>query len=479
LIKLFRTSTFRLALIYFGLFALSAFSVLGLIYYYTVVYADQQTDETIDAEITGLAEQYQQRGLSGLIAVIGERSDPGRGSSMLYLLTDQRQHVLAGNLTDWPDATVDPDGWMRFSLDQTAAGGRRHTARATSFLLRGGYQLLVGRDLAERLAFEHRIIEALAWAAWLILALGLASGLLMSRGVLARLETINRASDRVMAGDLGRRIPVRGSGDEFDLLAQNLNQMLDRIERLMDGMRQVTDNIAHDLRSPLGRLRSRIEMALIEDGGVDHYREVLQRSTEDVDHLLATFNALLDIAEAEAGSPRAEMAELNLIELVGDLVELYEPSADEQGLTLSAALPDAAIELRGNRHLLSRAIANLVENAIKYTPAPGLIDVAITTQGESALLVIADSGPGVPAAARDRVFDRFFRLESSRTTAGNGLGLSLARAVIRLHGGSVGLEDNAPGLRVVVTLPLLTPRLAPAEAGGRTQRRLLPSPVAT
>jgi len=478
LIELFRTSTFRLALFYFGLFAVSVLAVLGLIYYHTVVYADQQTDETIDAEITGLAEQYKQRGLTGLIAVIDERSDPGRGSSMLYLLTDQRQAVLAGNLSGWPDATVGPDGWMRFTLDPTATNSHRHVAQATSFLLSGGYQLLVGRDLAERLAFEGRMIEALSWSAALTLALGLCGGLLMSRGVLTRIETINRASDRVMAGDLGRRIPVRGTGDEFDRLAQNLNQMLDRIERLMEGMRQVTDNIAHDLRSPLGRLRSRIEMALITDEGPEYYREVLRQTTDEADHLLATFNALLDIAEAEAGSPRAVMSELNLVELVGDLVELYEPSADEQGLVLEAQMPDGKLDMRGNRHLLSRAIANLVENAIKYTPSPGRIDVALTVTGDGARLVIGDSGPGVPAESRDRVFDRFVRLETSRTTQGNGLGLSLARAVIRLHGGKVALEDNEPGLRVVVTLPLLAASIAAGEAPSARRRALAAPPAA-
>jgi signal transduction histidine kinase len=472
LIELFRTSTFRLALFYFGLFAVSALAVLGLVYYHTVIYADQQTDETIDAEITGLAEHYQQRGLAGLIAVISDRSDPGRGTSMLYLLTDQRQHVLAGNLAGWPDATVGPDGWMRFTLDPAAVRSSRHIAQATSFLLPGGYQLLVGRDLAERIAFESRMIEALSWAAALTLALGLGGGLLMSRGVLARIETINRASDRVMAGELGRRIPVRGTGDEYDRLAQNLNLMLDRIERLMAGMRQVTDNIAHDLRSPLGRLRSRIEMALLADEGPAYYRAVLEQSTEELDHLLATFNALLDIAEAEAGTPRAAMSALNLVELVGDLVELYEPSADEKGLILDASLPSERLELRGNRHLLSRAMANLVENALKYTPAPGRIAIALGATGDLATLVIADSGPGIPAAEHDRVFDRFVRLETSRTTPGNGLGLSLARAVIQLHGGKVVLEDNGPGLRAVVSLPLLPASPAAGDAAP-IRRRLL------
>jgi len=465
LIELLRTSTFRLALTYFGLFAISVMALLGLIYYDTVVYADQQLDETIDAEITGLAEQYRQRGLTGLISIIEERADPGRGGSTLYLLTDRQQRPLAGNLSGWPDVTVGPDGWMRFPLEAQGTNGRRHVAQATSFLLSGGYQLLVGRDLAERSNFQRRITEALFWAGGLTLALGLVGGLVMSRSVLARIEGINRASDRVMEGEFGRRIPVRGTGDEFDRLAQNLNLMLDRIERLMEGMRQVTDNIAHDLRSPLSRLRTRIELALLDHTeGVD-YRQVLEATIDEADNLMATFNALLDIAEAEAGSQRTAMSDLDVAALLRDLVDLYEPVADEKGLTLATRIVDGQLELRGNTHLLSRAFVNLIENAIKYTPAPGRIELVASADGEVASLVIADSGPGVPTEARERVFDRFYRLEQSRTTPGNGLGLSLARAVVRLHGGTIRLEDNQPGVKAVITLPLVRPaRSLPAPA---------------
>jgi signal transduction histidine kinase len=464
-IELLKSSTFRLALAYFGVFAASMVVVLGLIYWQTVVYADQQTDETIDAEITGLAEQYRQRGLTGLIEVIADRSDPARGGQMLYLLTDGQQHPLAGNLSRWPDAEVEPDGWMRFTLEPERSGNRPpHVAQATSFLLAGGYQLLVGRDLAERSQFTHRIVTALGWSAALTIMLGLVSGLVLSRRVLARIESINRASDRVMAGEFGRRIPVKGSGDEFDRLAQNLNAMLDRIERLMAGIRQVSDNIAHDLRTPLGRLRARLETALRDESGDPaHHRDALVDAIADADQLLATFAALLQIAEAEAGTIRTDMGPLDLAALVADLVDFYEPLAEEKAIALRAQLPQERLDVRGNRHLLGRALSNLVENAIKYTPESGHATVTLGRDGDLARICVADNGPGVPPEERERVFDRFVRLEQSRTSEGKGLGLSLARAVIGLHGGVIRLEDNAPGLRVVVELPLL----APAEPASR------------
>ena len=469
MLELLRTSTFRLAIFYFGLFALSAFAVLGLIYWQTVVYSDQQTGETIEAEITGLSEQYRNLGLNGLVEVIEERSSPERGSSMLYLLTDANGRTISGNLTRWPDAHIDPDGWMRFRLN--AASGKpqdRHLAQATSFLLGGGYQLLVGRDLWERQEFHARITAALAWSAALTLALGLIGGVIASRSTLRRIETINRAAAGIMAGEISRRIPVRRSGDEFDRLAGNLNAMLDRIEQLMAGMREVTDNIAHDLRSPLGRLRNRIETALLDPPSLDSYHEALQLSIVDADRLLATFASLLDIAEIEAGAPRAVIEPVDLADLVTGLAELYEPAAEEAGLTLHQELPKTAVMTRGNRQLLSRALANILENAIKYTPAGGSLSIGLQAEGEMARIVVSDTGPGIPPEARDRVFDRFYRLEESRTTPGNGLGLSLVRAAARLHKGDVVLTETTPGaadkgLTVTLSVPISTENgLAPA-----------------
>ncbi len=303
--ELLRTSTFRLAVFYFGLFATSVAALLVMIYWQTVVYAENQTGESIDSEVASLAEEYRERGLPALVDAISERSDPERGSTMLYLLTDADRRPLAGNLTRWPDVRVDPDGWMRFSLaapSDAGSGGERHVAQAAYFVLAHGFQLLVGRDLSDLAAYRERIILALGWSAAITLCLGFGGGLVMSRSVLRRIEIINRASAAIIGGDTARRIPVTGRADEFDRLASNLNAMLDRIQRLMDGMRQVTDNIAHDLRSPLGRLRSRIEMALLSPPSSKRDREHLAKTLDEADQLLATFSALLEIAEAEAGS---------------------------------------------------------------------------------------------------------------------------------------------------------------------------------
>jgi signal transduction histidine kinase len=269
--------------------------------------------------------------------------------------------------------------------------------------------------------------------------------------MLHRVEVVSNTTAGIIHGDLGQRVPLTGSGDEFDQLATNLNAMLDQIERLMSGMRQVTDNIAHDLRTPLSRLRSRLEVTLLETPDVARYGEVLRETIAEADRLLGTFTALLGIAEAEAGSGRGNMETVDLAEIARSVVELYEPAAEEKGLELGGRF-EGPVLVHGDRHLLAQAAANLVDNALKYTPS-GRIDLTVVGDRKTARLEVSDSGPGIPEDRRDAVFDRFVRLESSRSTPGNGLGLSLVRAVAQLHGGTVTLADHDPGLRAILTLP--------------------------
>jgi signal transduction histidine kinase len=450
--RLLRTNAFRLFALYLTLFATSVLALLVFIYWSTANFIEQQTEATLDAEITGLAEQYNQRGLSGLVQVIAQRSTGERNDAMLYLIIDPLAHPLAGNLSAWPDAEIIRPGWIGFPIEiKRGAVAETHAARATTFMIPGGYRLLVGRDLRDAVAFRRRVAGTLAWAGLLTLGLGLAGGIFISRNMLRRVEAVSNTAARIIHGDLGQRVKLSGSGDEFDQLATNLNAMLDQIERLMAGMRQVTDNIAHDLRTPLSRLRSRLEVTLLERPDAARYEEVVRATIAEADHLLGTFTALLSIVEAEAGSNRAGMTDIDLVEIARSVAELYEPFAEEKGLALTVDAGRPVI-VRGDRHLLAQAVANLIDNAIKYTPQGGVaLSVAGNSQG--ARLEVADSGPGIPADRRDTVFDRFVRLEGSRSTPGNGLGLSLVRAVATLHGGTVTLADNAPGLRAILTLP--------------------------
>jgi signal transduction histidine kinase len=459
----FKTNAFRLAALYFVLFAASVVALLAFIYLSTAGFVEQQTEATLDAEITGLAEQYNQRGLSGLVQVIAERSAGERGDAMLYLVTDPLYHPLAGNLSEWPhQAQQIRPGWLAFEAELKRDGtAARHLARGTTFVLPGGFHLLVGRDLRDANAFRERVAGTLAWACVLTLALGLAGGLLMSRNMLRRVDAMNRTSAHIIHGDLSQRVPVTGTGDEFDQLAANLNEMLDQIERLMTGMRRVTDNIAHDLRTPLARLRARLEVSLLGEGDAARYAETLRETIAEADRLLATFNALLNIAETESGASRDPPAELDLAEVARSAGELYEPIAEEKGLRL-VCRADQPVPVQGNRHLLSQAAANLIDNAIKYTPPGGTVEVRAGASGREAVLEVADSGPGIPGAEREAVLEPFVRLESSRSTPGNGLGLSLVRAVAKRHGGRLELGDNEPGLRARLALPLRLAQTATA-----------------
>lgn len=495
--RLLNTSAFRLAAIYFTLFATSVLALLSFIYFSTADFVESQAEETIDAEIRGLAEQYREHGLAGLVEIIDQRvaaaqRTQGRIDDTIYLITDPLLHKLAGNLDTWPQAVEQGNGWVSFPVTAEIKGTTENdNARASVIVLPGNFHLLVGRNLRDARLFRLRITNTLAWAALITLLLGVIGGLLMTRNMLRKVDAVNRTSTRIIHGDLSQRVPVSGTGDEFDQLAQNLNAMLDQIERLMAGMRQVTDNIAHDLRTPLARLRSRLEVTLIEKPDVTRYGDALRDTINEADRLLGTFNALLSIAEAEAGSRRDGLEAVDLAEIARDVAELYEPVADDAGLGFQLAVGDKVM-VRGDRHLLSQAIANLLDNALKYT-REGKVALSVGTRAGKARVEVSDTGPGVPADRRGVVFDRFVRLEGSRSTPGNGLGLSLVRAVAKLHDGTVWLEDNRPGqpspappgaapeaavenpgLKVIIELPLAAD--GTASAPERDLARLLPAP---
>ena len=457
------TTIFRLALLYLLLFGISAMAMLAFVYWNTAGFIRSQTDLTIEAEITGLAEQYRQRGLNGLVRIIIERSASDRHSDSVYLLTNEDFRPLAGNLDGWPVSPADESGWLDFTIaNKRNSDNEARTARARIFALPSGYHLLVGRDVFEARRLERLMREAIAWSLVLVVALGLGGGLFLGRNALRRVEGITRTSRDIMAGDLTQRVPVGGSGDELDRLAESLNDMLDQIERLMNGMREVTDNIAHDLRSPLTRLRTQLELALLSNAGEESYRETLERAISEADGLLGTFNALLSIAQAEAGSAREDWISVDLGQLAEDIAELYQPVAEEAGLKLHLEIGNDIL-VRGNRHLLSQALSNLMDNAFKYGASGGEILLSAERLGNTrASISIADRGPGIAPGDRGRVMDRFVRLDGSRSKPGSGLGLSLVRAAAKLHGGTFSLEDNLPGLKATIVLPLQTNPAKPA-----------------
>lgn len=449
--KLLRSSTLRLSMIHMAAFGLSVLVLLWFIYTATAGFMERQTDETINAEIQGLAEQYSQLGLTGLIRVIKSRVARDKAGQSVYLLTDWKFNPLAGNLAEWPKFKDTGSGWFDATLEDTENFEPRRV-RMRYFLLPGNFHLVVGRDVSERIKVERLIIDALVWGLAITLVLGGAGGVLTSRWMLKRIDVINRASRQIMNGDLSRRIPSRGTGDEFDRLADNLNAMLDQIVRLMDGVRQVSNNIAHDLRGPLNRIRSGLELSLPTATTPDEYRAVIEHSIAAIDNLLQIFNAILTIAQAESGARRQDFQSLDLTALAGDVAELYEPLAEEKGLILDVALAHG-VTVPGNRHLLSQALANLLDNAVKYTPVGGHLLLSLTATDAGPELAVADSGPGIPPEDRERVLERFTRLESSRNTPGSGLGLSLVAAAAGLHNAALRLEDNHPGLRVVLAFP--------------------------
>ncbi len=465
LVKLFRATAFKLTLAILGLSAIGAGLVLGVVAWQVIKLVDDETRQTIEAEAKGLSEQYDVGGVRRLGAIIEARArQPG---SSLYLLTDSAGEPLAGNVAQLPAGVLDRVGVVDtpYETADESSSGRRALARI--FLLPGGFHLLVGRDLGDRARIGAVMIRAMAVSLVFFAALAALGALFVARRVLRRIDAMNLSARAIMAGDMTRRLPVSGSDDELDRLARGLNEMLARIADLMAGMREVSDNIAHDLRTPLTRLRNHAEEALRGDADPAAYRAALERTIEESDGLIKIFNALLLIARAEAGAESAGMSAFDVGETVASVAELYEPLADEYGVALKVEAA-RGLTIVGNRELIGQAVANLIDNAVKYgageakePPATGRSEIAVIARrdGETVRIEVADHGPGIPAADRARAIHRFVRLEGARSRPGFGLGLSLAAAVMRMHGGAVRLEDNAPGLRVAVTLPAGVPAL--------------------
>ena len=470
LIRLLGSTPFRLALAYMGAFVVAAALVVGFIAWRANDLLTNKVVETLEAEVTGLREQFQAGGPQRLATIVAQRSlEPGSG---LYLLVDASGRKVAGNLDRVPRELEGAQNGSVFAYaDEHGRRGSR-LAVGVPLPVPGGFVLVVGRDIEDLSRFARTMGQLGLWSIALLALLGIGAGLAASRSVLKRIEAITEASRAIMGGDLSKRLPLHGSGDELDRLSESLNAMLARIEELIVALREVSDNIAHDLKTPLNRLRNRAEAALRNPDGAASYRDGLVKTIEEADELIKTFNSLLLIARLEAGAVAESMGPADPASIISDVAELYEPVAEEAGLHLDASAP-RGLAVVVNRELVSQAVANLVDNAIKYSvpdggarPGDGAgrpeVTLSMARVGDSIEITVADRGPGVPPQDRERALQRFVRLEKSRSRPGSGLGLSLVAAVARLHGGSIRLEDNAPGLRAVLTLPLRGVRPATA-----------------
>jgi signal transduction histidine kinase len=468
--KLLRTTAFQLTLLYLVVFALFAAFLLGYFALNTRRLVNEQIVATVNDELQLLQGRYNQAGIRRLVEAVDVRSH--RPGSSLFLVTTPMGEGLAGNVGSLEPGVLESEGWIETAyrrLEEPESA--EHTALVRVVRLPGGIRILVGRDLDERERMLHIIALAGRWSVAIVIVLGIIGGIFVSRRVLKRVDAMTGTAQTIMAGDLSGRLSVIGSGDEFDRLAHNLNGMLERIESLMRGLKEVTDNIAHDLKTPLTRLRNRCEAALRTASSEAEFRRVLEDTIEESEGLIRTFDALLMIARAESGEVREGMAEFDVAEVARDVGELYEPLAEVKGLTLEVEAKSHAA-VKGNRELVSQALANLVDNAIKYAApltarssgptarSSGTVNgersgilVKADTEQDRIVLTVSDHGPGIPQADRSRVVGRFVRLERSRSLPGSGLGLSLVSAVARLHGGELKLEDNGPGLRARISLP--------------------------
>jgi signal transduction histidine kinase len=453
LAKTLRSTTFRLALISIGVFGAIVIALFGYVYWSTASFVLSRSDSAIEAEWATLRNVYQANGREGLIKAIEQRSAAAPLEGSVYLLADETFAPVAGNLKTWP-AVKRAGELNEFSSEalNSKAAPSQSLFRAKWETLPDGFHLLVGKDISDLGRFATQIYEALAFAVLLIFALAAVASVSVTRRTVGRIESINATSRDIMETGLGRRIPLRGTQDEWDHLAQNLNSMLERIEALMAEVKQVSDNVAHDLRTPLARMRGRLEKASIEKGAFDHDQALISETVADLDDVLRMFSSLTRISQIEAANQTAAFRTVNLGEIATEVAELFDAAAEGKGGRVEV-LGDKAVRVGADRDLLFDALSNLVDNAIKHGREGGVVIIHLDQKDSKAVLSVSDDGPGIPSEQFEHVFKRFYRLEHSRSTPGNGLGLSLVAAVARLHGASIRLFDNAPGLRIELHFP--------------------------
>jgi signal transduction histidine kinase len=448
LAKTLRSSTFKQALLFIVIFGVAIIALFGYVYWSTASYLRSQSDHAVTKELAMLQKAYDNAGRNGLIAAIAEHVRDQRLDGGVYMLVEPSLHRLAGDLADWPSTADGSSGWVSFSARES-----RVPLRATFVTFSDGSRLLVGKSVEDIDELAQKINIAFAFSILLIFVLAGVASVSVTRRTVGRIESINATSRAIMQSGLGQRIPMRGTRDEWDELAANLNSMLDRIEALMGEVKQVTDNVAHDLRTPLARMHGRLEKAYHKQCGGNYDQSLIANIMADLEGVLRMFSSLTRISQIEAYDRTAAFCLVNLSEIARDVVELFDAAAEARGVHLKTAGDPRALVM-GDRDLLFDAVANLVDNAIKYGGDAIEVIVEVQQDGGGTVISVADHGPGIPVNERQHVFKRFYRLEQSRGAPGNGLGLSLVAAVGRIHGARVEMVDNLPGLQVRLRFPL-------------------------
>ena len=451
--KTLRSTTFKLALISIGVFGAVVIVLFGYVYWSTTNFVLSRSDSAIEAERAALRNIYDMNGREGLIQAIERRSSTASFEGSVYLLGDQLFSRVAGNLKEWP-VVKGAGQWTEFKSDVLGQKTDQALYRATWETLPDGFHLLVGKDISDLNRFATEIYAALAFAIFLIFVLAAVASVNVTRRTVGRIESINTTSRAIMETGLGRRIPIRGTQDEWDHLAQNLNSMLERIETLMGEVKQMSDNVAHDLRTPLARMRGRLEKASIEKNAPDHDQSLISETMADLDDVLRMFSSLTRISQIEAANQIAAFRIVNLGEIATEVADLFDAAAEGKGGRVEV-FGDKTARVNADRDLLFDAISNLVDNAVKHGREGGLVSIRLDHKDGEVILSVSDDGPGIPSEEFGHIFKRFYRLERSRSMPGNGLGLSLVAAVARLHGASIKLIDNAPGLRVELRFPFI------------------------
>jgi signal transduction histidine kinase len=448
-----RLSTSRLAALFILIFAAGVTLVLTAVYFLTARVLDNEVDAVINSEVNNLIDDYSRGGLLQLVATLHRRADGWGRSGAVYLLVESNGFPIAGNLARWPQVVNRYNDWVEFEIDASEAGGVvSHPVRAQIIRLPGNRWLLVGTDILERSRLASRRRTAMFWGVGSSVLLATLFGISYSRRIRRRVRTFAATCESIMAGDLSQRLHVEAAHDEFDALGAAVNRMLETIQQQTDMLRTTFDSAAHDLRGPLYRARVRIEELLQHDGLTENVRETMEATLAELDRVQRTLGILLQIAQTDSRGREVPTEEVDIAALVGELVELYQPEAGTRHINLDYRGEDTTV-IRGNRQLLAQAVVNLIENAIKYVPEGGKIEASVRTTGESVTLTVADNGPGIPTADRQRILQPFVRLERDREQVGSGLGLSLVAAVMRLHRATMDLLDNQPGLIVRCVLP--------------------------